>query len=253
MLEIIDVLLMVFFLFLNFAIYYIKFNYAGFMPNLYVVATPIGNLGDITLRALDVLKSVDWIVAEDTRVISKLLAHFSISKSLLSLHQYSKDKSYDKVLDLLKEGKNVALVSDAGTPCISDPGSYLVELVRKNISEAKIIAIPGPSAVISALSIAGVPADQFTFLGFPPHQKGRQKFFNILKDVAIKPIVLYESTHRLQKTFKNLKIVLGGEAKTMVGKELTKIYEELWQGTVDEAVKYFVGDKIKGEFVIIVP
>ena len=215
------------------------------MPFLYIVATPIGNLQDITLRALDVLKNVDIVVAEDTRVILKLLNHFGIKKPLFSYHKFSQEIAIQRIKEFLGEGKNLALVSDAGTPAISDPGSRLVDSVRRELPDVKIVPIPGASAITTALSFAGVNADAFTFLGFPPHKKGRTKFFQKIKAIEIKPIVLYESTHRLIKTLNELKNLLGGESVILVAKELTKIYEELYSGKIDDAMNYFQGDKIR--------
>jgi len=154
------------------------------MASLYIVATPIGNLKDITLRAVEVLNQVDFILAEDTRQTSKLLAHFNIKKPVISYHQHSSLKKVDKIINELKDNKKIALVSDAGTPGISDPGNLLVKEIFEQIGESvKIIPIPGPNAAIAALSISGFPTDNFVFLGFPPHKKGRQTFFkNIAKE-----------------------------------------------------------------------
>ena len=224
-----------------------------FMGILYIVGTPIGNLKDITLRALEILKEVDLILAEDTRVTKKLLAHFGIKKPVERYDEYAKEKVYAAVADLLKRGQNIALVTDAGTPAISDPGSKLVNFIQNELPEVKIIPIPGSSALTTALSVSGLNADKFTFLGYPPHKKGRQTFFKKLKDVEIKPIVIYESPHRLQKTLTGLAEILGENYEIVVAKELTKIHEEIWHGSIVEAKKYFEGQKGKGEFVIIVP
>jgi 16S rRNA (cytidine1402-2'-O)-methyltransferase len=221
------------------------------MGNLFVVATPIGNLKDITLRAIETLKSVDYILAEDTRVILKLLAYYGIHKPLISYHKYSGKKIYEKIYKLLIDGKNLALVSDAGTPLISDPGEKLIKFLLTQNKQIKIIPIPGPSALTAALSVSGANTQQFTFLGYPPHQKRRVKFFKELPAIKIWPVVLYESPHRLQKTLKNLIEVLGENFKIIICRELTKIYEEIWRGNIKEALNYFQDKKIRGEFVLI--
>jgi len=223
------------------------------MSTLYIVATPIGNLGDITIRALDILREVDFVLAEDTRVTRKLLSHYDIHKPMISYHEHSKEGAYEKIMEHLVYGKNLALVTDAGTPCISDPGVRLIKYLRENLEAKsyKLEAIPGPSALTAALSIAGVGADKFTFLGYPPHKKGRETFFKKLKEIEIKPIVLYESPHRLQKAFVQIGEVFGEECQIIVAKELTKIHEEVWSGSVKEAQGYFIEKKGKGEFVVI--
>ncbi|MGC9603280.1 MAG: 16S rRNA (cytidine(1402)-2'-O)-methyltransferase [Minisyncoccia bacterium] len=222
------------------------------MGNLYIVATPIGNLKDISLRALEILKSVDLILAEDTRVVNKLLAHYEIRKPVWRYDEYAKDASYAKIKNLLLRSSNIALVTDAGTPAIADPGSKLITFIQKELPEAKIIPIPGASALTTALSAAGVNADQFTFLGYPPHKKGRQTFFRELKEINIRPIVFYESPHRVEKTFRSLEENFG-DAEIIVARELTKIHEEIWHGTAKAASAHFQGEKKKGEFVIIIP
>ncbi len=223
------------------------------MSTLFVVATPIGNLKDITLRAIETLQEVDLILAEDTRVTKKLLFCYDIRTPVKSYHEHSDQKMLDFVVQTMKQGSNVAIVTDAGTPAISDPGTRLVAYVKKALPEAKITPIPGPSALISALSAAGISADSFTFLGYPPHKKGRQTFFKNLEKIEIRPIVLYESPHRLQKTFEALAEILGKEQEIIIAKELTKIHEEIWKGTAEEAKKYFIGAKNKGEFVLLLP
>ena len=223
------------------------------MGTLFVVATPIGNLKDITLRALETLKEVDLILAEDTRVTKKLLFQYDIRTPVQSYHEHSQEKVYKLVSEKLKGGANIALVTDAGTPTISDPGARLVTYVRKALPEAKITPIPGPSALISALSAAGISADSLTFLGYPPHKKGRQTFFKNLEKIETRPIVLYESPHRLQKTFEALAETLGKEKEIIVTRELTKLHEEIWYGTITEAKSYFIHSKSKGEFTLIIP
>lgn len=224
------------------------------MGTLSVVATPIGNLGDITLRALETLKQADAIACEDTRVTSKLLARYEIQKPLLVYHARSGAVSASRVLAALGEGKRVALVTDAGTPGISDPGQSLVALVRRHLGDAvRIEAIPGPSAVVAALSIAGIPAAEFIFLGFLPHKKGRQTLF---KEMAAekRATVFYESPHRIMKTLDALASLLSENRLVAVCRELTKIHEEVVSGTAKEVRGTFVarGDSPRGEFVVVI-
>ncbi len=223
------------------------------MGTLYVLATPIGNLKDITLRALEILKNADLILAEDTRVTKKLLAHFEIKKPVIRYDEYAAGKIYSEVLEKLKEGQKIALVTDAGTPGISDPGAKLVAFIQKELPRAKIIPIPGPSALTAALSVSGLNANQFVFFGYPPHKKGRQTFFKNLKEIETRPVVFYESPHRFRKALENLKEVFGGEAEIIVARELTKIYEEIFRSSILEAINHFQSERVKGEFVIIIP
>lgn len=213
------------------------------MSKLYIVATPIGNLKDITLRALRVLENVDLILCEDTRRSKKLLNHYNIETPVESYHQHSKISKINKIINLLEQGKNLALVSDSGTPGISDPGNKLIEEI-KNIAE--IIPIPGPNAVATIASISGFPMDKFIFLGFPPHKKGRNKFF---KEVAEHKysVIIYESPHRIIKTLNELK-----DLDIVVGRELTKKFETVYRGNVKEIIKRLEKEKPKGEFVIAI-
>lgn len=219
---------------------------------LYIVATPIGNLKDITLRALEILKSADVILAEDTRVTKKLLAHYDIKKPVKRYDEHVGGAIYVEAKERLKRGESIALVTDAGTPGISDPGSRLVDFIRKEIPEVKVVPIPGSSALVAALSASGVNADQFTFLGYPPHKKGRRTFFGNLKNIETRPIVLYESPHRIEKTLAALGETFGTEQTIVVGRELTKVYEEIWRGDIKSAREHFTGDRKKGEFVLII-
>ena len=226
--------------------------------SLYIIATPIGNLEDITLRALRVLGEVDLILCEDTRVTKKLLAKYDIDTSTMSYHANSAVSKTEKVIALLQEGKNIALVSDAGTPTISDPGSFLVKEVReKLVDTVAVVAIPGASAVVSALSVSGLPASEFLFLGFLPHKKGRETLFKKIEE-SKRTVVFYESPHRILKTLESLKIHLGvghlSERKVVVARELTKIHEEIVSGTADEVLVYFQNnnEKVRGEFVVMV-
>ena len=224
------------------------------MGTLSVVATPIGNLGDITLRALETLKSADAIACEDTRVTSKLLARYDIQKPLVIYHARSGLLAATRVLSLLAEGKHVALVTDAGTPGVSDPGSELVALVRERFAATvRIEAIPGPSALAAALSIAGLPVATFVFLGFLPHKKGRQTLFTDIAEET-RAVVFYESPHRIEKALASLAKVLGPTRTVSVFRELTKIHEEVVTGTASEVVAHFTAhpETIRGEFVVIV-
>jgi len=222
------------------------------MSTLFIIATPIGNLEDITFRALRVLKEVDTIYAEDTRVTQKLLRHYEIKKPVQRYDEHVAQRMHARIAEDLEQGKSIALVSDAGTPGISDPGARLVAYIREHVPEVSIVPIPGPSALVTAWSVAGVSADSFTFLGYPPHKKGRKTFFGSVRDIGIRPVVLYESPHRLQKTFAGILETMGEDATLVVAKELTKIYEEIWRGSVVDAAKYFSKEKGKGEFVIII-
>lgn len=213
------------------------------MSRLYIIATPIGNLGDITNRALDVLKGVDLILCEDTRVTRKLLDHYQIKTSVESYHQHSKINKINKIIDLLKQGRNLALVSDSGTPGISDPGNKLIEQIK---GLAEIIPIPGSSAITAVASISGFPMDKFVFLGFPPHKKGRQKFFKELAEQKY-PVIIYESPHRIIKTLKQLEEV--GKFEIVVGRELTKKFETIYRGKISEVINQI---EPRGEFVIVV-
>lgn len=224
------------------------------MAKLSIVATPIGNLEDITLRALRTLKECDTVLCEDTRVTGKLLARYEIKKPLISYHAHSGVVKYDKVLDLLEEGKHLALVSDAGTPVISDPGMHLVAKVREKFSDEVVIeAIPGPSALAAALSIAGVSVESFIFLGFPPHKKGRKTFFDALATLG-HTVVFYESPHRILKALETLALPLHEGRRVVLCRELTKLHEEVVRGTAEELTRYFAAhsDHVRGEFVVIV-
>jgi 16S rRNA (cytidine1402-2'-O)-methyltransferase len=238
------------------------------MASLYIIATPIGNLEDITLRAIRVLKEVDLILCEDTRVTKRLLQRYEIDKPTMSYHAQSKLSKTDKIIALLEEGKNLALVSDAGTPTISDPGCMLVAQVRThfmsrprldiNVDEVQIIPVPGPSAVLSALSVSGFPSSEFLFLGFLPHKKGRETLF---KEIAAskRTVVFYESPHRILKALESLKNILDVGRPDMlrrilVAREITKIYEENIIGTPEEVLAHFTThpDRVRGEFVVVV-
>lgn len=218
---------------------------------LYIVGTPIGNLQDVTQRALETLASVDVILCEDTRVTSKLLARYDIRKTLIAYHQHSKLSKTEHILAMLGEGKDIALVSDAGTPGISDPGGALVEAVVKEFGdEVTIVPIPGANGAVAALSVSGFPTDSFRFLGFPPHKKGRKTFFESIATMQ-ETVVFYESKHRIEKALEAL-VVSISDRPIMVARELTKQFESLYRGTADECLKKLKADKTLGEFVIVV-
>jgi 16S rRNA (cytidine1402-2'-O)-methyltransferase len=224
------------------------------MATLYIIGTPIGNLEDITLRALRVLKEVDLVLCEDTRVTKRLLSKYEIDTPTMSYHAQSKLAKVDKILELLVEGKNLALVSDAGTPCISDPGVLLVSQVREKFGdEVAIVPVPGPSALVTALSAAGISVAEFTFLGFLPHKKGRETLFKEIAE-STRVMAFYESTHRIEKALESLEKFCGPDRHVVVARELTKIYEEFARGTVAEVRAHYAKnpDRVRGEFVVIV-
>lgn len=225
------------------------------MSKLYIVATPIGNLGDITIRALHILEEVDLILCEDTRVTRKLLDYYNIKTPVESYHQHSKIKKINYIIDLLKRGKNLALVSDSGTPGISDPGNKLIQLLITDYGlPIDIIPIPGPNVLATIASISGFPMDKFVFLGFPPHKKGRQKFFKELANYKY-PVIIYESPYRIIKTLKEVLKSYQLQAKKLeivVGRELTKMFETIYRGKIEEVIEQIEKNKIKGEFVIVI-
>ncbi len=221
------------------------------MGTLYITATPIGNLEDVSRRALRILAEVDLILCEDTRVTKKLLGRYQIKTPVSSYHQHSKLQKIEHIINLLKEGKNLALVSDAGTPGISDPGNKLVKEVIKSLGDqVKIISVPGASAVTAAASISGLSMDKFLFLGFPPVKKKRKKFFQEIIN-SKHPIIFYESPYRIIKTLNELR-VMNKELKILVCRELTKKFETIYRGTIEEVIKQIEKDIIKGEFVVII-
>jgi 16S rRNA (cytidine1402-2'-O)-methyltransferase len=221
---------------------------------LSIVGTPIGNLGDITLRALQTLKDANAIACEDTRVSAKLLAKYEIKKPLLIFHAQSGPQAGRRILALLGEGKHIALITDAGTPGISDPGSELVRMAREQLGNSvRIEAIPGVSALTAALSIAGVSGNDFVFLGFLPHKKGRLTMFKEIVSLT-RTCVFYESPHRIEKALASLAEILPEDRKVMVARELTKLHESFIEGTATEVAEYFTKHptEIRGEFVVIV-
>lgn len=225
--------------------FFIKFC----MSKLYIIPTPIGNLNDITLRAIQTLKDVDFVLAEDTRQTSKLLNHLGIEKKLVAYHQHNEHKSIDKIVEQLKQGAVLGLVSDAGTPAISDPGFLITRACIQNNIEVE--CLPGATAFVPALVNSGLPCDKFVFEGFLPHKKGRQTRLNLLKDEP-RTIVFYESTHRLLKTLEQFAEFFGEERKISVSRELTKLHEETVRGTAKEVIEYYKTHVTKGEIVIVV-
>ena len=219
---------------------------------LYIVATPIGNLKDITYRAVETLEKVDWVAAEDTRHTSKLLQALGLHRPLISLHDHNEQARMIQLLEKLKQGESGALVSDAGTPLINDPGFHMVKLLRKE--GINVVPIPGPSAVITALCAAGLPTNRFSYEGFLPAKA--QKRINVLTELKddTRTLVFYESPHRLMDTLPALLEVLGAERQMAVGRELTKTYEQFVSGTVAEVLAYFTehDDKVRGEFVLMI-
>lgn len=216
---------------------------------LYIVPTPIGNLEDITLRAIRILKEVDLIIAEDTRQSLKLLNHFEIKKTIQSYHMHNEHKVLQRYVDEILGGKNIALVSDAGTPAISDPGFLLVrECLKNNI---KVDCLPGATAFVPALVKSGLPADSFCFEGFLPEKKGRQTMLKKLCEEE-RTIILYESPHRLLKTLKQFIEYFGAERLISVSRELTKTFEETVNGPIQEVLTHFENNIVKGEFVIVI-
>lgn len=246
------------------------------MPTLYIVATPIGNLEDISMRAIRILGEVDFILCEDTRVTKRILEHYYIKTPMISYHQHSDQVKTGRILSLLEEGKDLALVSDAGTPGISDPGGKLVqEVIEKFGDDVKVESVPGPSAVTAALSISGIPTDKFMFMGFPPHKKGRQSF--IKKAIFSEyPVAVYESKHRIIKFLQELdkcvedhneEIAITSELKQdekeakklslesiVVCRELSKMHETVYRGDIKSLIKKIQENKDdqKGEFVVII-
>jgi len=252
------------------------------MSTLYIVATPIGNLEDISMRALRILGEVDFILCEDTRVTAKLLSHYNVKTPTISYHQHSSEKKQTHILNLLKSGNSLALVSDAGTPGISDPGGKLVQaVIEKFDTSVRVESVPGPSAVTAALSISGIPTDKYVFMGFPPHKKGRQTFIQRIAD-SIYPVVVYESKHRIIKFLEEL-IKLNKEiarqnkeidekkksgyvkkseiedkrslvTSVVVCRELSKMHETVYRGGLDRITEQIKNnqDDQKGEFVVII-
>jgi len=219
------------------------------MGKLYIVPTPIGNLDDITLRAIKVLKEVDLILAEDTRTSGKLLKHFEISTQMHSHHMHNEHKMVDRIVERLKSGETIALISDAGTPAISDPGFLLTRACIQNNIE--VDCLPGATAFVPALVNSGLPNDKFVFEGFLPIKKGRQTRLELLAEES-RTMIFYESPHKLIKTLIQFAKYFGKDRQISVSRELTKMYEETVRGTTTELIEYFTTKPPKGEFVIVV-
>ncbi len=218
-------------------------------PSLYIVATPVGNLEDMTYRAVRILGEVDLIAAEDTRHSLKLLNHFNISKPLTSYFDHNQQLKGERILNALRQGKSVALISDAGTPCVSDPGYCLV---RDALAEGiRVVPIPGPCAAITALSASGLPSDSFTFAGFPPARQSRRRTFLASLDSLPGTLMLYEAPHRLEGCLRDMLAMLG-ERQIVVARELTKIYEEFIRGSISQVLDAVSQGKVRGEVVILV-
>ena len=219
------------------------------MGKLYIVPTPIGNLDDITLRAIKVLKEVDLILAEDTRTSGKLLKHFEIGTQMQSHHMHNEHKMVDRIVERLKSGETIALISDAGTPAISDPGFLLTRACIQNNIE--VDCLPGATAFVPSLVNSGLPNDKFVFEGFMPIKKGRQTRLELLSEEA-RTMIFYESPHKLIKTLTQFGEYFGKDRQISVSRELTKMYEETVRGTITEVIEYFTIKPPKGEFVIVV-
>lgn len=223
---------------------------------MYIVSTPIGNLEDVTFRAVETLKKVDLILCEDTRVTRKLLGRYDIKKPLLSYHQRSRLSRVGAIIEHIRSGKTLALATDAGTPGISDPGNELVaKIIEEFGDEIQVVPIPGPSAITALAQIAAMNMSKFTFLGFPPHKKGRQTYFTTMLSSRY-PVIYFDSPHRFLKNLELLSKIAEDNNQSVnlvVGRELTKMFEQVKRGMIDEIIQYFSehDDKVKGEFVII--
>ena len=218
-------------------------------PQLFIVPTPIGNMGDITIRAIETLKNSDLILAEDTRHAKKLLSEYKISTKVNSYHLNNEHKKVNDYIELMSSGQKISLITDAGTPCISDPGFLLIrEAIKKEII---ITCLPGPTALIPALVLSGLPSENFIFEGFLPRKKGRRtKLLELAQNT--RTTIIYESPYRVVKTLTEFLEYLGEDRQISLSREISKIYEETFRGSVVEAVKYFSNKKIKGEFVICI-
>lgn len=218
---------------------------------LSIIATPIGNLKDITLRALEALEEADVILCEDTRHSQKLLTHYGLKKRLISCHQHNITKRLEEIIKLLKQKKKLALITDAGTPGISDPGNELLQKLLEHFEdELTIVPLPGPSALTTLACVAGVNLQEFVFLGFPPHKKRRQTFFEKLAAFSC-PVFLYESNHRLLKTLIEISRHLP-ECHVVIGKELTKMYEKIYRGNILEVIDQVQKNNPRGEYTILI-
>ena len=216
---------------------------------LYLVATPIGNLGDITLRALEVLRETDFVASEDTRKTGLLLKHFDIKKPQIAFHEHNEEKAGQRIVALLQEGQSVAVVSDAGTPGVADPG---YTLVRKAIDlDLPVTMIPGPSAVVMALVLSGLPSHSFTFRGFPPRKGGKRRTFLEIDRESPHTLIFYESPHRLREFLADA-LTVYGDRPAAVANELTKLFEAVWRGTLSELIARFDETEPRGEYVVVI-
>ena len=218
---------------------------------LYIVATPIGNLEDITFRAVRILEEVDAVLCEDTRVTQKLLSHYHLETKTISYFQHSRVSKVDSIIKMLLDGSKLALVTDAGTPGISDPGQELIANIREEAPDTQIIPIPGPNAIGAAASVSGFIEKEFYFAGFLPKKKGRQTKLKELAKLS-SPIIIYESALRLPKTLKDVRDFFGSNTRILIAREMTKIYEEYWEGKILDVADDLKNHTLKGEIVLIV-
>jgi len=222
---------------------------------LYIVATPLGNLGDITVRALEILKSAPMVFCEDTRVSQRLLDHYNITTKTISYHQHSSAGKVESLLNKLREAGEAALITDAGTPGISDPGNlFIAAAVERFGADCQVIPIPGPSAIIALLSVSGLSTDRFLFLGFMPHKKGKETMIKRIID-SEETVVFYESTHRIIKTLEKMSEMMGdreNNRRIVLGRELTKKFETIYRGNISQILKKLKSDITKGEFAVVV-
>lgn len=216
---------------------------------LYLVATPIGNLGDITLRALETLRSVDFVASEDTRTTGRLLKHFEISKPQISFHEHNEDRASERIFGLLREGKSVAVVTDAGTPGISDPGFSLVR--RALADQVPVTMIPGPAALIMAVVLSALPVHSFTFRGFPPRKSGARRRFLAVDQQSPHTLVFYESPYRLLQFLEDALAVFG-DRQAAIANDLTKLYEKVDRGRLSELIESVKKQSLKGEYVVVI-
>ena len=216
---------------------------------LYLVATPIGNLSDITLRALDILREVDFVASEDTRKTGLLLKHFDISKPQIAFHEHNEDRAGEKIVRLLQEGKSIALVTDAGTPGVADPGFTLVR--RCHIADLPVTMIPGPTAFVMALVLSGLATHSFTFRGFPPRKPGKRRHFLEADQASPYTLIYYESPHRL-RAFLQDALDIFGDRSAAIANELTKLFETVERGSLSQLISQLDDDKLRGEFAVII-
>jgi len=216
---------------------------------LYLVATPIGNLEDITLRALETLRTVDYVASEDTRKTGRLLKHFDISKPQIAFHEHNERKAVERIIGLIKDGKSVAVVTDAGTPGIADPGFIAVR--RAVEEELPVTMIPGPAGLIMAVVLSGLPVHSFTFRGFPPRKRGQRQRFLAVDQQSPHTLIFYESPYRLGEFLKDA-LATYGDRPAAIANDLTKLYEQVWRGTLSSLLSEVAGITLKGEFIVVI-